>query len=224
MCGRFVFFSDLGEIAEELHAAGAAEPDGPRYNIAPTQTAPVVIDEGDGQKILMMKWGLIPSWAKDPAIGSKMINARAETLAEKPSYRAALKKRRCLVPANGFYEWQLLPTKKKQPLYITLGRQRFFTMAGLWESWKNPDGQSLQTFTIITIPSAVPVSRHHDRMPAILVGENRRLWLDGKLSPHDLIEELSYDNRLPLELTPVSPAVNSPSNDYPELLLPLDES
>lgn len=222
MCGRFAFFTDMAEIAQELKLEFAEENTSPRYNIAPTQTAPIVVDEGEGLHIVQMKWGLIPSWAKDASIGSKMINARAETLAEKPSYRSALKKRRCLVPANGFYEWQLLPSKRKQPLYITLERQKVFTMAGLWESWKGPEGDTIRTFTIITAPAAGAISSFHDRMPAILAGEYRTAWLDGGLQSADLLEILSDDHLLPFEFTPVSTAVNSPVNDYPELLLSVE--
>lgn len=222
MCGRFAFFTDMAEIAQELKIEFAEENLSPRYNIAPTQTSSVLVDEGEGLHIARMKWGLIPSWAKDASIGSKMINARAETLAEKPSYRNALKKRRCLVPANGFYEWQLLPSKRKQPLYITLERQKVFTMAGLWESWKNPEGEAIRTFTVITVPAAGIISSFHERMPAVLTGEYRTAWLDGGLQSDDLLEIFSDEHLLPFELTPVSTAVNSPANDYPELLLSVE--
>ena len=176
MCGRFTIFADPARLAERFQAA--LPPDGlsPRYNAAPTQQLPVILND-DQPAIQLLRWGLIPFWAKDPSIGSRMINARSETLVDKPAFRAAFKKRRCLVLADGFYEWLQTP-QGKQPMRITLASGEPFAMAGLWESWDAPDGSLLRTFTIVTGDPNDLVAPIHNRMPAILLPEHEAIWLD----------------------------------------------
>jgi putative SOS response-associated peptidase YedK len=148
MCGRFTLTTNLGAIAQRFGVARFLEEIGPRYNIAPTQTVIVVNDDGT-RPLTQMQWGLIPSWAKDPAIGNRMINARAETVATRLAFRVALRKRRCLIPADGFYEWQPAG-RRKQPVYITLKSREPFSFAGLSETWTSPEGEEVRSCTIIT--------------------------------------------------------------------------
>jgi putative SOS response-associated peptidase YedK len=222
MCGRFTLSRDIEAIADRFNAP-APPADWlsikPRYNIAPTQSVIVVGD--DGQRYLkQMRWGLIPSWAKDPSVGNRMINARAETLAEKPSFRAALKKRRCIIPADGFYEWQKLG-KVKQPVHIVLKCREPFAFAGLWETWTSPDGEEVKSCTIITTEANELLKGVHDRMPVILTKEAESIWLDPKIQePEQLLPLLKpYQPEL-MEFYPVSRAVNSPSNDSPDCIVP----
>lgn len=179
MCGRFTLTTDLKALAERFCVPASTANYSPRYNIAPTQ--PVIVVGDDGARYMkVMKWGLIPSWAKDPSIGSKMINARAETIAEKPSFRNALKKRRCLIPASGFYEWQKLGTGK-QPLHIVLKSREPFAFAGVWEHWTSPEMEEVLTCTIITTAANELMKSVHDRMPVILSREDEAMWLDPKV-------------------------------------------
>jgi len=161
MCGRFTLTTTLGTIATRFGVSPFPEEVGhiPRYNIAPTQTVIVVNDDGT-RHLMQMRWGLIPSWAKDPAIGNRMINARAETVATKPAFRAALRKRRCLIPADGFYEWQPVG-RRKQPVYIALKTRAPFGFAGLWESWVSPEGEESRSCTIITSEANEPLKPIH---------------------------------------------------------------
>ncbi|HEX6305870.1 MAG TPA: SOS response-associated peptidase [Anaerolineales bacterium] len=193
-----------------------------RYNIAPSQ--PVAVIPNDGRnKLDFFVWGLIPSWAKDPAIGNRMINARAETLAEKPSFRAAYRRRRCLVLADGFYEWRKEPgNKAKTPMYIQMESKEPFAFAGLWEIWHSADGSEVRSCNIITTEPNGLVKQIHNRMPVILPREAYELWLapeekdpselDGLLVPFPAPEMMAY---------PVSKTVNSPANDGPELVQPI---
>ncbi len=218
MCGRFTIFADPDRLAERFEASLPEAGLQPRYNAAPTQHLPVILNE-DPPAIQLLQWGLIPSWAKDPAIGSRMINARAETLAEKPSFRAAFKKRRCLVLADGFYEWMKTPDGK-QPMRITLASGEPFAMAGLWESWGAPDGSPLRTFTIVTGQPNALVAPIHDRMPAILLPEHEAIWLDNAAEPaiwQDILRPYPAER---MTATPVSRRVNFVGNDDAGLVLP----
>lgn len=177
MCGRFNRHHSAAEIGERfevepLAAAGEAE-----YNIAPTAPVPVIIRD-DRRRMISCRWGLIPHWAKDPAIASRLINARAETLEEKPSFREALRLRRCLVPAAGFYEWPKKGALAGQIIEVRRHDLELFAFAGLWESWTGPDGERRQTFTIITVPPNSLIEPHHDRMPAILDRRDEAAWID----------------------------------------------
>lgn len=211
MCGRFTIFADPGRLAERFQAA--LPPDGlsPRYNAAPTQQLPVILNDGP-PAIQLLQWGLIPFWAKDPTIGSRMINARAETLVEKPAFRAAFKKRRCLVLADGFYEWQKTPGGK-QPMRITLASGEPFAMAGLWETWDAPDGSPLRTFTIITGEPNELVAPIHNRMPAILLPEHEAIWLDNAAEPAIWLDMLRPHPAERMAACPVSRRVNFVGND-----------
>ncbi len=225
MCGRYAFFQFSEAIVSELRVA--CLPDWqPHYNIAPSQAIAVVCNTASpsGRQLKLLRWGLIPSWAKDPSIGSKLINARSETVAEKPSFRAAFKRRRCLILADGFYEWQRLEgdKRKKQPFYFRMVDDRPFALAGIWELWQGPDGQEVETCAILTTQANELLQPIHDRMPVILNPEDYDLWLDPNPDLIDSIQSLlkPYSADL-MESHPVSTRVNSPSNDSPECNQPL---
>lgn len=211
MCGRFTIFADPDRLAERFQASLPADGLQPRYNAAPTQQLPVILNDGP-PAIQLLQWGLIPFWAKDPSIGSRMINARAETLVEKPAFRAAFKKRRCLVLADGFYEWMQTPDGK-QPMRITLASGQPFAMAGLWETWDAPDGSLLRTFTIITGEPNDLVAPIHNRMPAILLPEQEAIWLDNAAEPAIWLDMLRPYPAERMAAYPVSRRVNFVGND-----------
>jgi putative SOS response-associated peptidase YedK len=222
MCGRFSIFADPSRLAERFEVSLPAEGLRPRYNAAPTQALPVILNEGD-RVIQLLRWGLVPFWAKDPSIGSQMINARAETLAEKPSFRNALKKRRCLVLADGFYEWRKTPASKV-PMRITLVSGEPFAFAGLWETWDTPDGDKLRTFTIVTTSPNELVEPIHNRMPVILRPEHETLWMDNYAEPAAWLDVLRpYPAEL-LRAYPIPKRVNSVGNDDPSVVKPSEET
>jgi len=220
MCGRFTRHHTPEEIAERFDVEPIDEAAAPRFNIAPSQTVPV-IRQVDGREMIACKWGLIPFWSKDPKIGNKMINAKGETLAEKASFKTALAKRRCLIPADGFYEWQKNETGQKQPIYIKLRNNGLFAFAGLWEEWKSPDGVKLRTFTIITVEPNELISTIHNRMPAILKPEDEAVWLDPTSSVTGAAHLLKPYPAGEMEYYPVSTAVNSPKFDDPSCVIPI---
>lgn len=216
MCGRFALFSP----AEALQAAFGVADIGelqPRYNIAPTQDVVVIRAGTEGLLVDRLRWGLVPFWAKDPAIGNRMINARAETVAEKPSFRQALRRRRCVVPADGFFEWQKTAAGK-QPWYISAADSRVLAFAGLWEEWRGADDATLRTFTIITTVADAFMQTLHHRMPVMLNDATMSTWLDSQAAPAD-IERMLHASAPELDAWPVSRAVNTPLNDSPELLV-----
>ena len=177
MCGRFAFYSPA-EATAALFGAETVHDFKPRFNIAPTQDiAAIRRSDTKGVEMTSLRWGLVPFWAKDPSIGNRMINARAETVAEKPSFRTAFRVRRCLIPASGYYEWRSEGTGK-QAYHFTLGPGRVFAMAGLWESQLSPDGSERETCTILTTESEGAVRQIHHRMPVILPAEHYPAWLD----------------------------------------------
>ncbi len=192
----------------------------PRYNIAPTQLVAVVYDASP-RVLSAARWGLIPSWAKDPSIGARMINARAETLAERPAFRNLLKRRRCLVLADSFYEWRKNPDGSKTPMRVMLASEEPFALAGLWDAWKTPEGEWLNTCTIVTTESNALVAPFHNRMAAILPPEREADWLS---RDHDDITFLrSLLQPFPAERMkcyPVSSRVNNVRNDDPTLIEP----
>jgi len=220
MCGRFTLTLDPDEVQTAFNLSEPPPADlAPRYNIAPSQ-AVAVIANGTSRKLEFFKWGLIPSWAKDPKIGNRLINARAETLAEKPSFRAALKKRRCLILADGFYEWKK-EAKTKTPMYLQLKGGEPFAFAGLWETWKSPDDELIKSCTIITTGPNALVEKIHDRMPVILPVKAYDLWL----SPDELPAEKTLPLLKPFAATQmkavsVSPLVNNPAFDSRECIIP----
>jgi len=220
VCGRFTLTTNLGAIAARFGVARFLEEVGPRYNIAPTQTVIVVNDDGT-RHLAHMQWGLIPSWAKDPTIGNRMINARAETVATKPAFRVALRKRRCLIPADGFYEWQPVG-RRKQPVYITLKTREPFSFAGLWAAWTAPDGKDIKTCTIITTEANDLLTSIHDRMPVILTREAERVWLDPTIQDRaQLLPLLTPYPSEEMETYPVSTWVNNPTHDTQQCMIPL---
>jgi putative SOS response-associated peptidase YedK len=222
MCGRFTMTVDPAQLRDAFPWLDIREDWGPRYNIAPTQPVAVVANRGDN-RLDFFRWGLIPSWAKDPSIGNRLINARAETLAEKASFRTAYRRRRCLIFADGFFEWQAEPeSKRKQPMYIRLKTGEPFSFAGLWETWNSPDGSQVFSCTIITTEPNELVREIHNRMPVILERETYPLWLDpAEKQPQDLQGLLKPYPAGELTAYAVSTMVNSPGNDDPICVLPL---
>jgi putative SOS response-associated peptidase YedK len=222
MCGRFTLTIDPAHLQEAFPWAVIPNDLAPRYNIAPSQPVAVIPNTGDNT-LSMYKWGLIPSWSKDPSIGERMINARSETLAEKPSFRNAYRRRRCLILADGFFEWKQSPgMKSKQPIYIRLVDARPFAFAGLWEIWSAADGSELRTCTIITTQPNSLLETIHNRMPVILNPEAYNKWLSPGDTPttelNDLLITFPSDEMVTI---PVSKLVNSPQYDSPELIEPI---
>lgn len=219
MCGRFAFYSPSEATAALFGVDGALAVE-PRYNIAPTQFVAAIRDDADQQReLVMLRWGLVPFWAKDPAIGNKMINARAETVAEKPSYRNAFKHRRCIVLADGFYEWHR-EGDVKIPHFISQKSGEPFALAGLWETWKDRDsGEALQTTTLITTAANEFMQPLHHRMPVILAPDTANEWLAG--TP-DFLDGVA-DRTPPLRAWPVSRNVNNARNQGEELVDPVGD-
>jgi putative SOS response-associated peptidase YedK len=220
MCGRFTLFADPSDLQEMVSLSTPLPDLAPRYNIAPTQPVAVVAN-GETRALELFRWGLIPSWAKDPAIGNRLINARAETLAEKPSFRTALKKRRCLILADGFYEWKR-EGNKKTPMYVQLKDQQPFAFAGLWEVWKSPDDKLVKSCTIITTTPNALMEKIHDRMPVILPPKAYDLWLSpGELPAEKALPLLKPFAASQMRAVTVSPLVNNPKFDSPECVVPV---
>jgi putative SOS response-associated peptidase YedK len=218
MCGRYT----ITVSEDELIARYAAEEPTNRYhssrfNVAPTQQVPVILNEEGVLKLDAFKWGLIPFWAKTASIGYKMINARADTVAEKPSFRNAFKQRRCLIPADGFYEWKVIG-KEKQPYRILLKDQLIFSMAGLWETWTSPEGEEVKSCTIITTEPNELMVDIHNRMPMILSVEDEKKWLDKNQSVEDLKAMLQPFPAEEMKAYPVSMAVGNVKNQDSELI------
>ena len=217
MCGRYALTSAPDVIAQRFDLLWVPEFTA-HFNIAPGQMIPVVRDMGQGRELATLKWGLIPSWAKDPNIGVKLINARAETLAAKSAFRGAYRRRRCLVPADAFYEWKPIGGRK-QPYCIRMADQTPFGMAGLWEHWMNPSGPAVETCTIITTDANALVRDLHERMPVILAQGDYAAWLDaGNAKAQELLKPFPPEQ---LEIYPVSLRVNNVKNDDAECLAPL---
>jgi putative SOS response-associated peptidase YedK len=222
MCGRFTLSTDKDDLQSRF---GFTDPQGvllkPRYNIAPSQRHPIVVVKEDVRELDMMRWGLIPSWAKDTKIGYKMINARAEGIETKASFKTPLKKRRCLVLADGFYEWKKQGKSNKVPFLFILKGGKPFAFAGLWDRW-NKEGEEILSFTIITTRANELMQPIHDRMPVILHEKDEARWLDPELQDEDkllpLLKSFPSDGMQAYE---VSTIVNSPKNDTPECIKPV---
>lgn len=221
MCGRYVINADPQQLQQAFSLTTV--PDfAPRFNAAPTQMLPVITND-DPRSAALYRWGLIPGWAKDASLASKMINARSETVDEKPAFRTAFKRRRCIVPATGFYEWHKLDDGSKQPLYIYRNDSPFMGMAGLWEVWKEPEtNEEVRTFTILTTSANPFMQKIHERMPVILNPQDYERWLTTgeKDAPglRDLLKPLEPDVMTAHE---VSKAVNKATLDMPNLILPV---
>ena len=217
MCGRYTLIADLGDLAQRFEFDGTDFSYDPGYNIAPTESVRTVRNV-DGREAAFMRWGLIPFWAKDPKIGSRMINARAETVAEKPAFRNALKKRRCLVLADGYYEWQKTPAGKG-PFRIVMGSGEPFAMAGLWETWRDPQGKVVPSYTIITTAANDYLAPIHNRMPVVLPQKSAESWLDsGVEDAASLTHILVPTPDDYLHAYEVSTIVNNARNHSPEVI------
>ncbi len=219
MCGRFVREKSIPIITGEFGVDEISTDLEPSYNIAPTQMVAVVVSDGR-KKLVSVQWGLIPSWSKDSSIGNKLINARSETITEKASFRNAFRKRRCLIVADGFYEWQKVG-QQKRPVYIRLKSEKPFGFAGLYETWKSPEGETVTTCTIITTQANDIIKPIHDRMPVIIPKDAENLWLDPEVKDKEVLLELlkPYPSE-EIETYPVSKMVNSPANNSPECIKP----
>jgi putative SOS response-associated peptidase YedK len=219
MCGRYTLASPTERLAEEFGVDAASIELAPNYNVAPTQQVAAVLDEGGQRRLEVLRWGLIPPWADDPGIGSRMINARSETAPGKPSFRRAFRERRCLIPADGFYEWQRT-NGAKQPYYIHMEGGRPFAFAGLWESWSKGGEGEVRTCTILTTGANALVGEVHDRMPVILAHDAYDVWLDPASERDELTGLLAPYPEDEMEAYPVSRFVNSPSNNDPRCIEP----
>ena len=221
MCGRFTLTADPAEIIDIFGDFTFPTQFSPRYNIAPTQPV-LAIPNNPDRKADFFIWGLIPSWAKDPSIGNKLINARGETIAEKPSFRGGFKYKRCLIPTDGFYEWKAnLGEKTKTPYFIHMKDRKPFAFAGLWDEWQSPDGGAVRTCTIITTEPNELMSTLHNRMPVILEPKDYALWLDpAPQTPEKLIHLIKPFPADAMSAHPVSTLVNKPGNDRPECVVP----
>ena len=220
MCGRYAFFSPA-EAVKRTFALDLLPDLTPRYNIAPTQSVPAVRVAEEGRRALvMLHWGLVPHWASERAIGNRMINARCETLAEKPAYRDAFRRRRCLVLADGWYEWQPAPGGK-QPWFVRLRDQRPIAFAGLWERWKDPAGELLESCTIVTTAASDSIRKIHDRMPVVLPEQSWDRWMDPAYSDTEALSKTlgPYDPKA-LKAWTVSRQVNTPKNEGAKLIEP----
>jgi putative SOS response-associated peptidase YedK len=226
MCGRFTLRASPKVIAEQF--ALFEMPDfAARFNIAPSQAVPIVrLRPGEAtprRELVLVHWGLIPPWAEDPSIGNRLINARAETAGEKPAFRKAMRERRCLVVADGFYEWQGRG-RNKRPYLIRLHGDRPFGFGGLWESWEGPDHRRIESCTVLTTDANDVVRPIHDRMPVIVAPEDYGRWLDPTVhDPRELAELLRPFPSPSMEAIPVSTRVNSPAHDDPACVGPLEE-
>jgi putative SOS response-associated peptidase YedK len=217
MCGRFMLNSDAAAIATEFGVAPAAELE-PRYNIAPSQPVLIVRAADPGRAAVEVRWGLVPAWAKDLEMGHRLINARSETAAEKPAFRAAFRRRRCLVPADGYYEWQSR-AGGKQPYFIHAATGGCFGIAGLWERWQNGE-LVVESCALLTCAANRRLREVHDRMPVIIRPDDYNLWLDDATEPSMLAALLKPAPESSLDRHPVSKRVNSPRNDSIECIAP----
>lgn len=224
MCGRYTLTASIEELWDELELLDELPEMKPRYNIAPTQDVPVIGQRpgAPGPRLAMLRWGLIPPWAKDDKSGARTINARRETVADKPSFRDAYRARRCLVVADGWFEWQKL-SDRKQPYYLRRADRRPFTMAGLWASWRRPDGSRVRSCTVITQPGAGLVEAIHDRMPVLIPAAHRRRWMDPSLrTPRELECLMDATPLTDLEAYAVTTTVNAVRNELPACIEPVD--
>ncbi|MCY8518604.1 SOS response-associated peptidase [Bacillus atrophaeus] len=221
MCGRFTLFSEFDDILEQFDIDHFLLKDeyNPSYNVAPSQNILTIINDGSSNRLGKLRWGLIPPWAKDEKIGYKMINARAETLSEKPSFRKPLISNRCIIPADSFYEWKRLDSKTKIPMRIKLKSTNLFAFAGLYEKWNSPQGHPIYSCTIITTKPNQLMEDIHDRMPVILPRNNQKAWLNPQNTGAAYLQSLllPYDAD-DMEAYKVSSLVNSPKNNSPELI------
>jgi putative SOS response-associated peptidase YedK len=224
MCGRYKLSRRKQIIEEHFDTDSGDEDWSPRYNIAPTQPVPVIRQHPKEpvRELSLMRWGLIPSWAKDSSVAAQMINARAETASTKPAFRDSLKSRRCLIPADGFYEWARTG-KTKQPYCFEVGEGELFAFAGLWDRWKDGTGRVLETCSILTTTPNAVTSAVHDRMPVILDPDSYDLWLDPGMTKVEAVSDLLRPcDALQMRCFPVSSRINSVVNDDEECSRPVE--
>lgn len=222
MCGRYALYGPVSRIRDPFDAdIDDVPPDwGPRYNVAPMQFVPVIRQRPTGERVVhLLRWGLIPAWSKDESIATKLINARGETVAEKPSFRSAFKSRRCIIPVSGFYEWKQA-AGRKQPYYIQPSGGGQFGLAGLWVRWTTPEGEPLDTFTVVTTEANDALRNLHARMPVILRPEDYGLWLDRETAIERVQPLIAPCPDALIRITPVSRAVGNVGNDGPGLIVP----
>jgi putative SOS response-associated peptidase YedK len=217
MCGRYTITLTMEELMLRFFLETSTPFYEPRFNVAPGQLVPAIINDGKHNKLGQLRWGLIPSWAEDPKVGYKMINARVETLAEKPAFRVPLQRKRCMIPADGFYDWKV-SEEGKQPMRITLKSGELFAMAALYDTWESPEGGKISSCTIITTESNKIMEGIHDRMPIILRKEDEAMWLNRSIQDTELLRSLLQrpypDDEM--RVYPVSKAVGNVKNDSPD--------
>ena len=227
MCGRFVQYSPVETVQQIFNIRSTASDIIPNYNVAPTQQILAIVKHDNENKLEKLHWGLVPFWAKDISIGSRMINARAETVAEKPSFRNAFRKRRCLIPADGFYEWKG-EKGNKQPYYVFIPSGEPFAFAGLWETWTDKEGDEESVYkscTIITTAASGTIHEIHHRMPAILDPEFHGKWLNTDIQDTIELQVIINDGLIHnMKYHPVSKLVNSVKNNVPNCIKPVDEN
>ncbi|WP_139998203.1 SOS response-associated peptidase [Paenibacillus paridis] len=223
MCGRYTLTVTLEELLVRYMIGETMVPfHRPKYNVAPSQQVLSIIHDGQANRLGELKWGLVPPWADDPKVGFQMLNARSETAASKPAFQTPLRRKRCLIPADGFYEWKTTATGK-QPMRITLKSRALFSMAGLYETWLSPDGTKINSCTILTTAPNELIAPIHDRMPVILRPEDEQLWLDRTVTDTAMLMPLLVPYQASeLDAYPVSAAVGSVRNDEPALIEPFD--
>lgn len=222
MCGRFAFDTELGQVTKRFEASASFDRMSPHYNVAPGMFMPIIV-RNSPNKAIMARWGLIPSWSKDPKIAYRTINARAEGIAEKPVFRGPFRNKRCLVPTTGFFEWKALD-KEKVPYFIRLAAEKLFAFAGLYDEWPDAEGHPLTTFTIITTTPNELMEPIHNRMPVIFTRQDEDVWLNPE--EHDTEKLLSLLDPYPanrMRAYPVSKLVNSTANDTPDVLKEAEE-
>jgi putative SOS response-associated peptidase YedK len=223
VCGRFGLFA-TPEVLEEYFAVTdfAADALQPRYNLTPGQAVAVVREHDGRRRLDTLQWGLIPFWAKDATIGRRLINARLDSVASKPAFREAWQRRRCLIPASGFYEWSEPQGGRKRPYFIRPGDEPLLALAGLWERWRTPTGEKLETCVIVTTDANAELAKVHDRMPLLIPRDAQALWLDARSSLEDVLKLVERPPALRIDL--VGFGVNDPRRDDETLIAPLDEA
>ena len=221
MCGRYSLAADLEDVQRRFEFFDSELIHSPKYNIAPTQPV-LTVTNHNGRRGSYMRWGLIPSWAKSASVGNRLINARAETVAERPSFRTALARRRCLVIADGFYEWQRAGNSRR-PMRVVMKTGEPFAFAGLWDSWRGPEGEIIRSCTIITTSPNEVIRPIHDRMPVILPRGMESFWLDPDVKDPGVLSNIlvPYPSG-EMEAYEVSPLVNRHGNDGPEVVAPIE--
>jgi len=223
MCGRYTLRSSIEKLAEALEVASIKTDVRARYNIAPTQKVAAVRVNENSREFINLKWGLVPGWAKEPEMGARLINARSETVTEKPSFRDAFRHRRCLIPCDGFFEWRREGTRK-QPFYFRMKDEQPFAFAGLWEHWEG-DGEVIESCTILTTNANQVLAPVHDRMPVIVAPQDYELWLDTKtITPNKLTPLLRPYAATKMTSHLVGLGVNNPRSDSADLIAPFPNS